>query len=118
MRKKKTQPIPKRNILFHFCVDKEESELIMERMVITGMVSRTAFLRTMATKGYHITIDLSDVNETIRLLRNINNNLKQLSERAHEIRSIYAADIDELRRRYDSLWDTVNGILKGLAKIK
>jgi hypothetical protein len=42
MRKKKTQTIPKRNILFHFCVDKEESELIMERMGKMGMVSRAA----------------------------------------------------------------------------
>ena len=90
----------------------------MFQMAEAGMVTRAAFLRRMATHGYYITMDLSDVNEMIRLLRNITNNLKQLAMRADETQSIYAADIEELRRRYNTLWDAANGILKGLSKIK
>jgi len=118
MRKKNNHPAPKRNILLHFRVNKEEAELIKDRFAASGMVSMAAFFRQMAIKGYYITMDLSDINEMIRLLRNITNNLNQLAKRADETQSVYAADIEELRRRYDSLWDMVNGILKGLARIK
>jgi len=38
--------------------------------------------------------------------------------RANETRSIYEADIEDLRRQYDTLWEAANGILAGLAKIK
>ena len=118
MRKKNNHSVQKRSIQFHFCADREEAELIMERFAATGMVSRATYLRRMALDGYHVTMDLSDVNEMIRLLRNIDNNLKQLSQRAEETGNVRAADIVELRRRYDTLWDTVNGILKRLARIR
>jgi hypothetical protein len=118
MYKKNKLPIPKRNIQFHFCADKEEAELIKERFATTGMVSRAAFIRKMAVKGYHITMDLSDINEIIRLLRSVNNNISQLTKVSRETQNVYAGDIEELRQQYDSLWDMANGILKGLAKIQ
>ena len=118
MRKKNNHPVPKRNILFHFRANKEETELIKERFAATGMVSMAAFFRQMAIKGYYITMDLSDINEMIRLLRSVNNNMSQLAKVSRETQSAYTDDIEELRQRYDSLWDMVNGILKGLAKIK
>ena len=42
----------------------------------------------------------------------------QMVRRANETRSIYEADIEDLRRQYDTLWEAANGILAGLAKIK
>jgi uncharacterized protein (DUF2235 family) len=54
----------------------------------------------------------------VRLLRSTANNMNQITRRANETRNICAADIEELRQRYDSLWDTANKILAGLAKIK
>ena len=118
MRKKNNHLAKKRNISFHFCADREEAELIKERFASTGMVSRAAFFRQMAIKGCHVNMDLTDINEMIRLLRNIANNINQLSKIATETQSDYVTEIEELRQRYDSLWDTVNGILKGLAEIK
>ena len=100
MRRKKNHTVKKRNIQFHFCADQEEAELILARFSATGMTSRAAHLRRMAIDGCHVSMDLSDVNEMIRLLRNIDNNLKQLSQRAEETGNVRAADIEELRRRY------------------
>jgi len=117
MRIEKNRPVQKRNILFHFCADEEESQLIKERLAATNMVSRAAYIREMTIKGYHVTMDLSDINKMIRLLRSINNNIAQLAKVSRETRSAYADDIEELRQHYDLLWDTTNGILSGLAKI-
>ena len=118
MRIEKNHSVQKRNILFHFCADKEETELIKERFAATGMTSRAAFIREMTVKGYHVTMDLSDISEMIRLLRSVNNNVSQLAKVSRKTQSTYADDIEGLRQRYDTLWDTANEILEGLARIR
>ncbi|HBU11188.1 MAG TPA: hypothetical protein DEB31_00135 [Clostridiales bacterium] len=54
----------------------------------------------------------------VRLLRNATGNINQIAKRANETRNIYAEDVEDLRRQYDSLWGAANKILVGLAKIK
>lgn len=108
----------KRGIHYHFCLNEEEAALIRERMESLGVTSMGAYLRKMAIDGYHINVDLSDVRELVSLLRRCSNNINQIAKRANETRSIYEADIEDLRRQYDKLWDAANGILSKLAKIK
>ena len=112
------KPKRKRGTHLHFCVDDEEIALIRERMASSGVTSLGAYARKMLIDGYHINVDLTDVRELVSLLRRCSNNLNQIARRANETRSIYEADIEDLRRQYDSLWDAANGILSGLAKIK
>ena len=115
----KKEPVKRtRSIHLHFAVNKLENDIIRERMEASGVVSLGAYLRRAAIQSYFINIDLSDVREMVSLLRRCSNNLNQYVKRAHETGSIYAADIEDLRRQYDSLWDAANGILAGLAKIK
>jgi hypothetical protein len=83
-----------------------------------GVVNLGAYLRKMAIDGYHITLDLSDIRKMVRLLKNASDNINQIARRANETRSVYAADIEDLRQRYRELWDAVNKILGGLAGIK
>jgi hypothetical protein len=112
------KPNRKRGIHYHFCVSEEEAALIRERMAELGVTGMGAYFRKMAIDGYHINVDLSDVKELVSLLRRCSNNLNQIAKRANETRSIYEADIEDLQRQYDTLWDAADGILKGLAKIK
>ncbi|MDR1669001.1 MAG: plasmid mobilization relaxosome protein MobC [Oscillospiraceae bacterium] len=112
------KPNRKRSVHFHFWADEEEAALIRERMESLGVTSLGAYMRKMAIDGYHINIDLSDVRELVSLLRRCSNNLNQIAKRANETRSIHVADIADLRRQYDTLWEAANGILAGLAKIK
>ena len=112
------KPKRARDIHFHFCVNEEEAALIRRRMAEAGVMGLGAYFRKMAIEGYHINIDLSDVRELVSLLRRCSNNLNQIVKRANETRSIYAADVEDLRRQYDTLWEAANGILAGLAKIK
>jgi hypothetical protein len=111
-------PNQKREIRFQFWTNEEEAALIRERMASLGVTSMGAFMRKMAIDGYHINVDLSDVRELVSLLRRCSNNLNQIAKRANETRNIYEADIEDLRRQYDTLWEAANGILSGLAKIK
>jgi len=107
-----------RPIHFHFRATADEAALIRARMAEMGVTSLGAFLRKMSIDGYHITLDLSDVREMVRLLKTAADNVNQLAKRANETRNIYAADVDELRGQYDTLWAAARKILDGLAGIK
>jgi hypothetical protein len=107
-----------RDVHFHLWATEEEAALIRERMAAAGISGFGAFARKMLIDGYHVNIDLSDVREMVSLLRRCSNNINQISKRANETRSIYAEDVEDLRRQYATLWDAANKILSGLAKIK
>ena len=114
----KKQPSRRRDIHLHFCVNEEERDLIHDRMEKAGMTGMGAYLRKMAIDGYHINVDLSDVKELVRLLKNATTNINQIAKRTNETNNIYADDIEDLRKQYDSLWGAANKILTGLAKLK
>ena len=112
------QPNRKRPVHFNFWATEEEAALIRQRMAEAGVTSLGAYFRKMSIDGYHVNLDLTDVRELVSLLRRCSNNLNQYVKRANETRSIYAADVEDLRRQYHTLWEAANGILEGLAKIK
>ena len=113
-----SKPNRSRKRRFQFWANDEEEAIIRERMALTGMTSLGGFFRKMAIQGYHINIDLTDVREMVSLLRRCSNSLNQIAKRANETNHIYEADIEDLRRQYDTLWDAANNIMAGLAKIK
>ena len=106
-----------RDVQFHFMVSGQEAEQIRERMAQAGIVNLSAYLRKMAVDGYIIHLDMSDIQEMIRLLRICSNNLNQYARRANETGSVYAADVEALRARLDSLWDDMDKLLRGFANI-
>ena len=107
----------KKSVRVEFVMSKQEAELVKGRMVELGITNLSAYLRKMAVDGYIIHLDMSDIQEMIRLLRICSNNLNQYARRANETGSIYAADMDDLRIRLDSLWDGMDKLLRGFANI-
>lgn len=108
----------KRNVHFHLWATEEEAALIKERMAATGITSFGAFARKMLIDGYHVNIDLTDVREMVTLLRRCSTNINQIAKRANETRSVYAQDVEDLRKQYGALWEAANKILTGLSKIR
>ncbi len=106
-----------RNVQLHFFVTESEMAAITEQMAQTGITNLSAYLRKMAVDGYVIHLDLSDIQEMTRLLRNCSNNLNQYSRRANETGSIYEADIEDLKDRMEQLWDGMEKLLRQFANI-
>lgn len=107
----------KKTVRVEFVMSEQEAELVKGRMAELGITNPSAYLRKMAVDGYIIHLDMSDIQEMIRLLRICSNNLNQYTRRANETGSIYAADVDDLRTRLDSLWDGMDKLLRGFANI-
>jgi len=101
----------------HFMANNEERDLIEKRMAQAGIKSLRAYLLKMALEGQIVRIELDSVKEMVRLLSNATNNINQIARRANTTGSIYAADLDELRLRYDEIWGQVKLILRKMSEI-
>ncbi len=107
-----------RNVQLKFRVTPEERALIEDKMALLGTSNMAAYLRKMAIDGYAVNLELPELGEMVSLLRRSSNNLNQLTCRVHETARFYDADLEDLRRDYDGLWEAAQKILRALAKIQ
>lgn len=110
-------PKRKREVQLNFRVSPEELALIEQKMAQLGTTNREAYLRKMALDGYVVRLELSELKELVSLMRYSSNNLNQLARRAHETGRIYDADLEDISRRQEALWDGVHQVLTQLAKL-
>ena len=108
----------KRDVPVLFYVNKDEMELIQQKMQAFGTSNMSAYLRKMAIDGYVLKLDLPELKELVSLLRRWSNNLNQLTRRVHQTGRIYDADLQELNAQQERIWDGVKQILKQLAKLQ
>lgn len=110
-------PKRKREVQLNFRVSPEELALIEQKMAQLGTTNREAYLRKMALDGYVVRLELPELKELVSLMRYSSNNLNQLARRAHETGRIYNADLEDISRRQEALWDGVHQVLTQLAKL-
>ena len=110
-------PKRKREMQLNFRVSPEELALIEQKMAQLGTSNREAYLRKMALDGYVVRLELPELKELVSLMRYSSNNLNQLARRAHETGRIYDADLEDITRRQEALWDGVHQVLTQLAKL-
>ena len=113
----KAEYVRPRNVNLAFRVSKEEREAIERRMAEAGIKNMRAYIVRMAIEGRVIHFELESVREMVRLLSNATNNINQIAKRANETGNIYAADVDELRGRYDELWGQARVIINTLSEL-
>ena len=112
-----TTPKRKRDVQLNFRVSPEELAMIEQKMAQLGTKNREAYLRKMALDGYVVRLELPELKELVSLMRYSSNNLNQLARRAHETGCIYDADLEDISRRQEALWDGVHQVLTQLAKL-
>ena len=112
-----TAPKRKREVQLNFRVSPEELALIEQKMAQLGTTNREAYLRKMALDGYVVRLELPELKEMVSLMRYSSNNLNQLARRVHETGRIYYADLEDISRRQEALWDGVHQVLTQLAKL-
>ena len=110
-------PNRKREVQVNFRVSPQELEMIEQKMAQLGTSNREAYLRKMALDGYVVRLELPELKELVSLMRYSSNNLNQLARRVHETGRIYDADLEDISRRQEALWDGVHQVLTQLAKL-
>jgi uncharacterized protein (DUF1778 family) len=103
-----------RNNSLAFRVTDAERELIDRRMEQTGIKSRRAYLLKMAVDGRVINVELESVQEMVRLLSNVANNINQIARRVNETGNIYRSDIEDIQAKQEEIWVQQKEILRRL----
>jgi len=106
-----------RDINIAFRVTEKEREMIFRRMEQAGIQNLRAFLLKMAIDGHVIQLDLSGVRDMVRLLKNATDNINQIARRVNATGNLYAGDVENLRRRYEDLWEQAGSILRKLEEL-
>ena len=112
-----TPPRRKRSVQLNFRVSEEELAAIEGKMEQLGILNREAYLRKMALDGYAVRLDLPELKELLSLLRRHSSNLNQLVRRVNTTGRVYEADLADIAKRQEQLWESVREVLNQLASI-
>ena len=89
----------KRLIKHTFKTTEAEAETIRRKMKSLGIRNESAYMRAMALNGYILKLDLPQIREMLRLLRNMTNNLNQISKRLNAHGQMYETEIEEVQQK-------------------
>ena len=104
----------KRLVQHNFKTTEAENQVIQQKMKAFGIKNQSAYVRAMALKGYLLKVNLPEIRELIRLMKNLTNNVNQIARRMNENSSIYETEIDDIRKYLDDLWESINQLLSKL----
>ena len=107
-----------RPIRIEFCVSDYEHQLIKNKMAQLGTDNMGAYLRKMAINGYILHLDLPELPQMLSLLRNMSNNLNQLTKRVNASGNLYEGELTEISTQMSNLWEAMNLLLKRLATLE
>ncbi len=95
----------------------DEWAQIEERAASVSMKT-SAFIRRISLDGHITYINMVSAGEIMKALRIIGTNINQIAKKANEINSIYAEDIEKLRKENEEICHTLNQFLSTLPSIE
>ena len=100
-----------RKIQMLFRVTPQEKELIREKMSLLRMDNMQAYMRQMASKGYIVDTDFSELKNLAAELQKITVNLRQI------LRHGDTMGAEEIQRKLDECWDMQRQLFKESMRI-
>lgn len=108
----------KRPIQVKFFVDEHELGLIKTKMAQFGTENMSAYLRKMAIDGYVVKLDLPELCELTLKMKSISTSENQIAKRVDVPGGLCEADIEEIKKNQEEIYEGIRKILDSLSKIK
>ena len=109
--RKRTNPV-------QFYLDDDEQYILDEKFRVSGMKSKSAFLRKLILYGYVYDVDYSYLRNYNTELGRISSNLNQIAKRVNSTGNIYKEDINEVKELMNKVWRTQKSMLSKQPLIK
>lgn len=109
--RKRTNPV-------QFYLDDEEQYILDEKFKLSGMKSKSAFLRKLILYGYVYDVDYSYLRNYNTELGRISSSLNQIAKRINSTGNIYKEDMDEVKELMNKVWHTQKSMLSKQPLIK
>ena len=89
----------------------DQQYILDEKFRLSGMKSKSAFLRKLILYGYVYEVDYSYLRNYNTELGRISSNLNQIAKRINSTEHIYQEDMNELRELMNQVWHTQKSML-------
>lgn len=89
----------------------DEQYILEQKVKISGMKSKSAFLRRLILYGFVYDLDYSDLRDYNATLGKISGNLNQIAKRMNATGNVYTSDVKEVKELMKKVWDTQKSML-------
>ena len=100
-----------RNNRNEFHLNDDEQYILDEKFKLSGMKSKSAFLRKLILYGYVFDVDYSYLRNYNTELGRISSSLNQIAKRINSTNHIYQEDMDEVKELMNEVWRTQKSML-------
>ena len=101
-----------------FHLNDDEQYILDEKFRLSGMKSKSAFLRKLILYGYVYDVDYSYLRNYNTELGRISSSLNQIAKRINSTGSLYKEDMDEVKELINEVWRTQKSMLSKQPLIK
>ena len=100
----------RRNEIILYLSD-DEKRILEEKWKLSGMKSKSAFIRHLIIYGYVYDVDYSELTEYGRQISKIGTNINQIVRRVMKTGNVYGDDIREIKGLMEKVWRTHESML-------
>lgn len=111
-------PNRERKIPIQIYLSEDEDYILTQKQKMSGLKSKSAFLRHLILYGYVYDIDYSELREYNSALAKIGNNLNQIAKRMNATGNVYEADVKQVKELMQKVWHTQKSMLSRQPLIK
>ncbi len=108
----------KRTTPIQFYVNEDEEKILNEKFRLSGMKSKSEFLRQLILYGYVYDVDYSYLRSYNVELGRISSILNQIAVRVNSTNRIYEDDMKEIKEMMEQVWHTHKSMLSKQPLIK
>lgn len=90
----------------------------IERRAAAVSLKTGTYIKRISVDGRITYYNMKRVTPVINALRIIGSNINQIARKANEINSVYAEDVEKLRKEYEEICHTLNQFLSTLPSAK
>ena len=101
-----------------FFLSDDEKKILDEKFKLSGMKSKSAFLRKIILYGFVYDVDYSYLRNYNVELGRISSSLNQIAARINSTNHIYQEDIEEVKELMNQVWHTQKSMLSKQPLIK
>ena len=101
-----------------FHLNDDEQYILDEKFRLSGMKSKSAFLRKLILYSFVYDVDYSHLRKMNALLGNIGGNLNQIAKRVNTTNTIYKKDMEEIKEMMNQIWHIQKSILSKQPSIR
>ena len=94
-----------------FHLNDDEQYILDEKFRLSGMKSKSAFLRKLILYGYVYEVDYSYLRNYNTELGRVSSSLNQIAKRINSTNHIYQEDMDEVKELMNEVWRTQKSML-------